>query len=322
MRFANNHGQLVRVELPGTRRHRVSAKDATVERDFYLAEDQQGNLVEGMENLLAEIETSAATAIHQVVDEREWPVPANVRIAIAMWAAAQHLRTPAVRRAGNDIADTMLKLQIAAGGKPELRRILEAEAGAPVSDLEVDETWDLLTDFEDYQVKTHPNEHLRSMAELLPGTAQMFHDRSWTFVRFERKAIITTDAPVVLLPTVDHPQYLGVGLVTAGGVLVPLDRRVALLMGEPGTDDRLLIGTAKGARALNQNLAIRARRCVFHHPEDDPLRDIRLPEPRDRELDARDQIRRFLRPEGWPEFDPAIDPTPAQTTDSAQGKDN
>jgi hypothetical protein len=62
MRFAKSHGQLVRVELPGTRRHRVSAKDATVERDLYLAEDQQGNLVAGMKNLLAEIETPAATS--------------------------------------------------------------------------------------------------------------------------------------------------------------------------------------------------------------------------------------------------------------------
>lgn len=57
-RFANDGGQLMRVELPGEKRHRLSTTNATVENGFYLAETTDGDWVDDVENALAEFETN------------------------------------------------------------------------------------------------------------------------------------------------------------------------------------------------------------------------------------------------------------------------
>jgi hypothetical protein len=298
-RFANDRGQLVRVELPGVRRHRISVNDATVQRDFYLAELEDGSVSDVAEDLLSELEGQAAPAIRELVDNRTWPVPDDARVAISGWAAAQHLRSPAVRRAGDDIADALLKLQIAVGGKPQLRRILEERAGEPVSDAEVDAAWAIHTDFDSYKVRAHPNRHLRMMGELLPGTTAMFFDRGWSIIQFERKALTTCDTPVVLVPARDHPPGMGIGLVNAKQILIPLDRRAALVMDELGAPDSQRLGTTKLARQLNRWFVENARRYMFHHPDDDPLYGLELPAPRDQEMDVGDQVQQFVRTDGW-----------------------
>ena len=43
-------------------------------------------------------------------------------------------------------------------------------------------------------------------------------------------------------------------------------------------------GVTKTAVDLNRATAGNARRYVFHHPDDDPLHGLVLPQPREREL--------------------------------------
>jgi hypothetical protein len=45
-------------------------------------------------------------------------------------------------------------------------------------------------------------------------------------------------------------------------------------------------GSAKIAADLNQPVANNARRFLFHHPSDDPLAGLALPQPRPRELSS------------------------------------
>jgi hypothetical protein len=53
-----------------------------------------------------------------------------------------------------------------------------------------------------------------------------------------------------------------------------------------GRGDRLVAGSAKIAADLNQAVANNARRFLFHHPSDDPLAGLALPQPRPRELSS------------------------------------
>ncbi|MFI5864661.1 DUF4238 domain-containing protein [Streptomyces sp. NPDC051546] len=292
-RFANSKNQLMRVELPGVKRHLLSIDNATVEKDFYLIEIDDGSPSDAVEDALSELEGQAATALRTLADQHIWPIPEEVRRPIAAWAAIQYLRTPAARQAGNDIADAALKLSIALGGRPQMRAALESVEGRSVTYAEVDEMWALMTDFEDYKYEAHQNLHIHSMNRSFPGTAAGFFGRGWNVVHFTRKALITTDTPVVLMKGPGEDPGLPIGTATAGGVLVPLDRRMALIMGEPHTVDLRLPGSTSMARDLNQRLVWEARRAAFHHPDDNPLEGLELPQPRDQEVASTDP-RTFL----------------------------
>ena len=55
-------------------------------------------------------------------------------------------------------------------------------------------------------------------------------------------------------------------------------------MSDGSTGDLRVRGVTKTAVFRNDATARNARRYLFHHPEDDPLRGLRLPGPRLREL--------------------------------------
>jgi hypothetical protein len=287
-RFANEQGHLIRVELPGSKRDRVSVRDATVEKYFYSRELPDGSWTASAEDRLAEIETRAADALRDLLDAESWPIPPDTREGIASWAALQFLRTPANRQALNELADFALKLEIAVGGRARLRQVLEEIDGGQVGDKDVGDWWTEMRQFDTYQLVNHPNFHIQHIGRLLPATFTQFLRRGWNFVRFNRKAMITTDTPVVLLHGPGQDHGLPAGLATAGGILVPLDRRAALVMAEPGGQDYQIAGTTSLSKTLNQLLADDARRAVFHHPDDDPLQGLTLPEPREREVQAPD----------------------------------
>lgn len=283
-RFADERRQLMRVPLSGGPAHRLSIDDATVQKDFYSFEDTSGQLNDSVEDALGEMEGEAAEVFRMVVDRQVWPLPQAERMKLAEWAAIQHVRGPAFRRASNQVFDALSKILFAAGGKPELRRYLEEVEGRPVTDDEVDEMWEEMTDFDKYSVEPVTGDHLTTMGTSVPAVMQIMAARSWALCRFERKALITSDHPVILKPYDDHPPFMGVGLANAESVVVPLDRRVALIMSEPGAADFEVPPSSRMARSLNQGTASNARAAIFHHPDDDPLTGIRLPEPRTDEV--------------------------------------
>lgn len=170
-----------------------------------------------------------------------------------------------------------------------------------VTDEEIDEQWETMTDFDSYNLTEHRNRHLRSMAGLMPRAAAHFHSRPWGLVRFERKALTTTDDPVVLLRNPKASPHDGVGLVTALQILVPLDRRVALIIdNESNEGDNLTQPTAALARTVNQHVAINAHRAIFHHPDDRPLEGLELRDPAEKEMRISGHPSDWLMPDGWP----------------------
>ncbi|MFA1543495.1 DUF4238 domain-containing protein [Actinomadura monticuli] len=297
-RFANEHGRLIRVALPGDKSHPISVNDATVEKDFYLLEDEQGTQSDALEDLLSEVEGNAAKGVRNIVDEHIWPITGKTRESVAAWAASQALRTTSQRQSSSEIADIMLKMQIGIGGKPQVRHVLRDRLGREPTDSEVATNWATLSNFDSYAVESHPHNHLKIMLSLWPDTTAMFCARGWTVVRFERKALITCDAPVYLAPAPDHPEWAGIGLATAGTILVPLDRRVALLMGEVGAPDARAAGTTLLYKQYNQALAWNARTAIFHHPNDPLFDGLELPEPKKRIMGGYDQVKDLIFPEG------------------------
>jgi hypothetical protein len=158
-RFADGK-QIMRVPLDGTDPKPIGIGDATVRSHFYSMQDETGQRDNTIEDLLSDLEDQAARVLKKVIDKRVWPLPIADRAVLGEWVAAQYARIPAVRRANNEIADQLLKMEIALGGKPEVRRRMEARREGPVSDEEVDAAWAELTDFSGYYVELPVNDHL------------------------------------------------------------------------------------------------------------------------------------------------------------------
>ncbi|MFJ3665037.1 DUF4238 domain-containing protein [Streptomyces sp. NPDC090106] len=296
-RFAEGE-RLFRVPIDGGDPRLVGVGDAAVHKDFYSFRGADGQLDDFVEDALSEMEDDAARVLRMVVDERCWPLPDDAREVMAYWVAAQHLRVPARRQAGNEIADHLLKVVAATGGKPAWRQRMEEAAGGPVADEDADHAWAQVSDFSSYTIEASTAEHLRVMGEMLPLVADLLMQRTWVLARFQHKTLITSDHPVVQIWDPATPKWLGQGLATVPAVCMALDRRVALMMLLPGGPrDRLTPPTGAMARDLNQRTASSARAAVFHHP-DDGLTGIELPPPRGREIQVNGSPERFLMPDG------------------------
>lgn len=296
-RFADGK-RIMRVPLDGGEPKSIGISDATVRSHFYSMRDETGQRDDSIENLLGDLEDQAARVLAKVIAEHVWPLPRADRVVLGEWIAAQYARIPAVRQANNEIADQLLKMQIAAGGKPEVRRRMEAQGKGPVSDEDVNAAWGELTDFSGYFVELPVNDHLLTMANAMTTAYESMMARSWKLCRFERKKLLLPDHPVTLMRDESEPEWRGVGLANAAAIMMPIDRQAAIIMTASGGRDGMFPASAKVANELNSRFAWNARSELFHHPDDDPVAGINLPPRRDREAQFSQAPERFLMPEG------------------------
>lgn len=143
-------------------------------------------------------------------------------------------------------------------------------------------------------VEVNANYHLAHIVEMLPTVTESLLDRWWVLTSFERKGLPTCDHPVHVIPNErDLALGMGTGIENADQIHVPLTRRFSLGMARrdalPGElagqiEDVRQPGVAKVALFSNSCTVNNARRVIFHHPDDDPLRGVELPQPRTREI--------------------------------------
>jgi hypothetical protein len=264
-RFADNHGLLMQIALAGQARKLVSINHATVVKNFYVVPLADGTETDEAEEIFCGLEGKAVAAIRSLVDDRVWPIPDTARYDIGRWTALQYLRVPSVRRLGREVVEAFSGVGVPArtGSGEQITVKMPAE---------------LIKDM------TGSRHHLELINDLLPQVTQMLCKRNWILTYYQRKSLATSDTPVVLRPAASHPAGTGIGIGTASEIHVPLDRRVALSMGDGSTGDAQCAGVTKTAIYLNDAMAKNARRYLFHHPEDDPFRGLELPGPRTREL--------------------------------------
>jgi len=264
MRFANDRGLLTGIELPG-RVFTVPIAGAAVIRNFYVTRLPDGSESDQAEDDFCVIEARAGASMKILVDQRRWPIPDVVRADIATWAALQFLRVPAVRQLASEIADAYI------------------EIGVPFT-TDTGEQTTLWMPADEADPEKLKRLHLEFIRRNTPVVARMLYNRHWELTFFTRKSLATSDSPVVLRPMLRNPSGTSVAVGDAAEIQVPLDRRAALSMKAIGRGDRLVAGSAKIAADLNQAVANNARRFLFHHPSDDPLAGLALPQPRPREL--------------------------------------
>lgn len=295
--FANDNEQVTTVMLPGDRIFPQSIGDASVQTRYYTVIDPAGQQSDAAEHAISLVENQAAEAWREVA-AGVWPLGDEHRGSLAAWVALQLLRGTSVRNSMSELASHTLLLELIVGGRTRLRESLIA-AGEPVDDDTVNQEWVGL--FKNpIRVEASANHHVRHLADLLPRVTQSLLDRWWILTEFERKALATCDHPVHLVPNEESTRMgRGTGIENAMAIHIPLTRRHSLAMYQPtavppqlaalGRDIRWR-GAAATALYSNSCTVNSARRFLFHHPDDAPLADFDLPQPRKREVAIHAQL--------------------------------
>jgi Protein of unknown function (DUF4238) len=287
--FADGNDMITTVFLPGDRSIVQNIGNASVQNNFYTGIGHNGQETDAAEQAFSLIEAPAADAWEKI-GAGVWPLPDTEREAVAGWVGLHLLRGGGNRSQMSELGTDMLNLEILSGGRARLRKVLREE-GMPHDDASVDREWiDLVAD--PLRVEAHPNHHLDYIAQMLPRVTAMLLDRWWVLTSFQRRAIVTSDHPACVVPNKRNTVLgLGTGIANADEIVVPVTRRHSLAMAlraslpQPTpTTDVHHAGVTAYSLYSNSCTVNNARRMVFHHPQDDPLHGLTLPQPRTSEV--------------------------------------
>lgn len=285
-------GQLGVVMLPGKRRFTQSTRTAATINDFYLIGSTKHPDAATFEQMLSEFE-SLASGVFRTLAGGTWPLNREDREVLGVFMAVQFLRGPDHRRQMTEIRRQMIRLTAQFGGRERFARTLTSKTKVDLPDEEVDELWQLSTRAEGPPITVSAQDHGRELTDMLPKLLKYFLGRPWALVTFGRRHLITSDAPVTLVPRRDAQEWEGVGLMTAGAILFPASRTQGLVLADPipistvvsvdevatGVADLRLPPSTSHAKAFNSGALLNANRAVFHHPADVALVPAHLPEP-------------------------------------------
>lgn len=286
--FADDSSRITQVHLPGHHSHMSSVANATVDTDFYSLRTEDGSMDDSLERAFGELESKAASAI-QLVGSGIWPLPTTDRAALASWVALQYVRSPAVRNVQTQVHAQMHQMIVLMAGKDGLREAIENHEGRPITESRLEWEWHDLTTGNGPTLEPDPSFHALTIAETLPWLAEVVFRSQWMLVSFERRKLVTCDHPVSLVPPADLHPFIGVGLATASAYLMPLNRKLGLIVRpqDYGTDMEIS-GTTSLWKSFTETVLQNARKYVFHHPEDSIPSDMMMPEPRNLELSSLD----------------------------------
>ena len=279
------------VALPGHRRYKQSVNDASVETDFYaLPGHEAGDDV--FEKALSSVE-AAAGAVLKKVSSGMWPLGERDRTTLSYYIALQAARTQSQRRTADSLAAQIMRLDIGLGGQARFRDRLQSRVGE-LGEGRLDELWKQSVRPEGPPIRISNarfTEQIRSTAESI---VPYLVGRPWTLVRFDKRSLVTSDAPVGLVQQPDENPWEGVGYLTAWGVTMPLTRKLGLVLGDPmpfadkvplervrrGELDTLMpVGTVQMEKFLNEQTISHASKWIYLHPADERFVPDELPEP-------------------------------------------
>lgn len=256
---------------------------------------------DAFEKVLSEVEGQALGIGRDFVDG-EFPPSEEDRWAFAHYAALQSVRGPDTRRTAEHLRATMIRLEVGVGGRKNVGAWIRDNLGFDPTPEQEDRVWKEATQPGGPPIRFSNREHIRNTVETAQELTPYLANRPWVLVRFDRRSLITSDAPVSLVRRPGDEPWDGVGFATAWGVTFPLTRKLGLLMSDPmamldgigahdprvqqfrdmvlaGRIDQVQFGTTAMEKLFNLHTAKSAREYVFHHPEDERYVPADLPRP-------------------------------------------
>lgn len=264
---------------------------------------------DGFEKVLSSVE-SEAIAIIRRMEGGEFPLPQQDRMALSFYLALQSVRGPDTRRTIEHLQAKMIRLEVGAGGRENVGRWIKGHFGFDATEEQQQRIWDEATQPGGPPLTIAVADHIRHMVDTAEDLAKYLVTRPWSLHKFDRRSLITCDAPVSLIRGRDDAEHwMGVGFATAWAVAAPLTRKLGLLMSDPmplierfetghpmiqqvrdkvvsGRLDSVQTGTTAMERLFNDHTAHNAREYIYRHPDDERFVPMDLPGPSLINMDA------------------------------------
>lgn len=276
-RFSDPDGRIVAVSRDLSKTFQSNVGNVAVEKFFYTVETENGPSTE-VEELLSKIESDAEAVIRSILGGA-FPPPPEAKEALASFIGLQWLRGSDQRANFEELMNQFLKFFSMNITRTQLQESSEAVAGKPASEAEIDSMLKFFADPTKYNFEQHQNESIKIMLDLAPGIANLAANRKWQLLRFPADCLLTSDSPVSLWSPPEERR----GIVARGGfgmsreVRFPLDRRHALVLAWELKEGEIVRDLPiEHARVLNFWTANHGHRWIFHHPEDHPLKGMKL----------------------------------------------
>lgn len=259
----------------GLGKPRGAKPEATaVETNFYSPIGANGERFDEAEKLLAHIEGNAAPLWENLCAGKV--LAGEERQHIALFLAAQYLRSPSIIRVGAELRGSLVHqtAQFMASHKEAHDDSVdnyEEETGQKISLEERENMREFMSDPNNFSINVLRSAGLPMLGGI--GTlANFFLNMKWVVGRSKAQHLITSDSPVTRIsnPTTHSPMY-GDGAFANKTVVVsfPLTpTRIILLMWQGEEDERVVEIPKTMARKLNGIRAMQAERFVYASESD------------------------------------------------------
>ncbi|HQZ33586.1 MAG TPA: DUF4238 domain-containing protein [Ilumatobacteraceae bacterium] len=272
-RFADR-GRLVAYDRAAENsRQFISVKKAAQSPGFYDVPTRNGPS-DGVEQALSQVESLSGSIVKSLIEDGVRSLAPSDRYRMAIFMAMQIVRGP-------DLTDNFF----AATREFESLRAAATTDGvkAQVAALLAISVDDLPEPTEDRifpdPADAPPEWFMRAAAVglLAEPIAEWLFVRRWASLDLGAAGLITSDRPVVFY-RVGNNDGEPTGIGNADLVIMPLSRRVALLVANDDFDFESLGNHANVGEVFNKIVAVSSHRWVFHHPDDALPADLKLPD--------------------------------------------
>lgn len=276
-----------------------SVKNVAAQTHFHTIDDPEEP--DAFETALSGIEGEAIGIIGKF-RRNEFPPSEEDRWTLSYYMALQSVRGPDARKTLEHLRAQIVRFEIGAAGRVSVGKWIKENCGFDPSPEQEGRVWADATQPDGPPIRFSNLAHIRHMIDMAEELTSYFAGRQWSLVRFERRALVTSDAPVSLIRDPQDDGWDGVGFMTAWGITFPLTRELGLLMNDPtwmleglepdgfraqeiraavlrGKTDGIQIGTTAMEKLFNEHLAHSARQYIYCHPEDAKYVPDDLPEP-------------------------------------------
>ena len=231
-----------------------------------------------VENTLAGIEREVDPLIAALVDGH-FPLSDEERVKISVFTALQITRGWRFREDMNELGNILMREQLPMIPPATIRDWLR-DHGEPHNGKAVRAFRERMLNEDTGLRITATQSHAvqQALRSAIEDFGPRLVARPLRLLKFPDNLLLTSDNPVGIWSPAPSGIAPTIGRGTAPMIFLPLDRRTALAFATTGRDKVSNSGPTR-ARQINQSVIEDARRWIFHHPDDQPLKDIDIPPP-------------------------------------------
>lgn len=243
-----------------------SIKDTAVIKDYYTLKNESKKDYK-IEKLLGDVENESKKIIDKFLNKKE--LTEYDKITFSIFLALIFTRTPDFEKTINEFTDKAVKkIHNFVFNDIDKTRIqlkyLEEKTGKKY-DLSAEEFYDFIKE-EKYEIKYDRINMIFMMIHQATGLFPHFFNKDWVIINSDNAKLITSDNPLVLLPTEGHfknPHY-GYGINTPGvKKILTLNHNNVLILADAG--NKFDYGTTGDfdLNKINYFIATESQRYIF-----------------------------------------------------------